>query len=85
VLRTAAPVKAAGIRSVLQLGSVRYDVAPGASANLIVRLPSGIRRLADRKGRVNVRAVASTGAEGKIATSSQRLVLQLRPVAKKRH
>jgi hypothetical protein len=85
VLRTAAPVKAAGIKSVLQLGSVRYHVAPGASAKLTVKLPSGIRRLADKKGRVHVRAIASTGAEGKIATTSQRLTLQLRAAAKKRH
>jgi Ca2+-binding RTX toxin-like protein len=85
VLRTAAPVKSAGIKAILQLGSVRYDVAPGASTKLIVRLPSGIRHLADKKGRVSVRAVASTGAEGKIATTSQRLTLQLRAAAKKRH
>jgi Ca2+-binding RTX toxin-like protein len=85
VLDTARPVKVGGLKAVLQLGSARYDVAPGASASLNVPLASGIARLADKKGRLAVRAVASTGGSGKIATSSQRLTLVLHVASRPRH
>jgi Ca2+-binding RTX toxin-like protein len=83
-LFTAAPVKLAGLKAVLQLGSARYDVAPGVSTTLNVRLASGIQRLADKKGRIKVLAVANTGQSGKVATSSRHLTLELPAVAKKR-
>jgi Ca2+-binding RTX toxin-like protein len=76
-LRTAKPHRLAGLKLTLRLGSARYSIAPGASKTLRVRLPNGSRRLADRKGRLSVRAVASTGPSGKIAQSSQRLTLAL--------
>ena len=76
-IRTAKSVKVAGLKVALRLGSARYDLAPGTSATLKVKLPSGVERLADRKGRIAVVAVASTGASGKIASSSQRLTLAL--------
>jgi Ca2+-binding RTX toxin-like protein len=76
-LRTAKRVKLAGLRAILQLGSVRYRLAPGKSRTLKVRLAKGSRRLADRKGHIKALAVASTGPRGKIAQSSRRLTLAL--------
>jgi Ca2+-binding RTX toxin-like protein len=76
-LRTAGSVRLGGLRAVLELGSARYDLAPGASKTLKVKLVSGIRRVADRNGRLKARAVASTGPSGKAAQSSRRLTLAL--------
>ena len=76
-IRTAKRVKLAGVRAVPQLGSARYNLAPGRSKTLKVKLASGSRRLADRKGHLKVLAVASTGPAGKIAQSSRRLTLAL--------
>jgi Ca2+-binding RTX toxin-like protein len=77
VLRTAKRVKLGGLRVVLQLGSARYDLAPGAAKTVTVRLASGSRRLAARNGRLAVLAVASTGPAGQLAESSRRLTLAL--------
>ena len=74
-LRTAKNVRFGGLRAVLELGSARYDLAPGGSKTLKVKLASGIRRVADRNGRLKARAVASTGPSGKAAQSSRRLTL----------
>ena len=82
-LRTAKRVKLAGLKAVLQLGSARYDIAPGASRTLKVKLAKGSRRLADRKGRLKVLALASTGPSGKIAQSSRRLTLALGTATKR--
>ena len=76
-LRTARSVRFGGLRAVLELGSARYDLAPGASKTLKVKLVSGIRRVADRNGRLKARAIASTGPSGKAAQSSRRLTLAL--------
>jgi Ca2+-binding RTX toxin-like protein len=76
-LRTAKSVRFGGLRAVLELGNARYDLAPGASKTLKVKLVSGIRRVADRNGRLKARAVASTGPSGKAAQSSRRLTLAL--------
>ena len=76
-LRTATSVRLGGLRAVLELGSERYSIAPGASKTLKVKLVSGIRRVADRNGRLKARAVASTGPSGKAAQSSRRLTLAL--------
>src|SRR5215211_1283022 len=76
-VRTAHGVKLAGIKAVLQLGSARYDLAPGASKTLKVKLVSGIRRVADRNGHLKARAVALTGRSGNAAQSSRRLTLAL--------
>ena len=74
-LRTAERVKLAGVKAVLQLGTARYTIAPGVAKTVTVKLVKGSKRLADRNGRITVRAVASTGPAGKIALSSQRLTL----------
>jgi Ca2+-binding RTX toxin-like protein len=82
-IRTAKGVKLAGLKGVVQLGTARYTIAPGASRTLKVKLAKGSRRLADRKGRLKVLAVASTGSAGKIAKSSRRLTLTLGTATKR--
>ena len=76
-LRTAKAIRLAGVSAVLELGSRRYEVAPGTAKTLRVRLAKGSTRLAGRNGRLKVRAIASTGASGKTAQSSRRLTLAL--------
>jgi Ca2+-binding RTX toxin-like protein len=76
-VRTAKAVRLAGLKVTLQLGSARYDIAPGASKTLKVKLAKGSQRLAARNGRLKVLAVASTGPSGKVAQSSRRLTLAL--------
>jgi len=76
-LRTAKAVKLAGLKVALQLGSARYDIAPGASKTLKVKLAKGSQRLAGSRRQLKVVAVASTGAAGQIARSSKRLTLTL--------
>ncbi len=83
-LRTARPARLAGLRAVIQLGSARYDLAPGTSRTLKVELSTRSRRLADRKGGVKALAIASTGPSGKIAQSSQRLTLALGTAARRK-
>jgi len=83
-VRTAKAVRLAGLKVTLQLGSKRYNIAPGASQTLKVKLARGSRRLAGRNGHLSARAVASTGADGQIAQSSQRLTLALVKATKTR-
>ena len=83
-VRTAKAVRLGGLRAVLQLGSARYRIAPGASRTIKVRVPKGTNRLAGRQGGLKVRAVASTGRSGNLATSSKRLTLKLGTTSSKR-
>jgi Ca2+-binding RTX toxin-like protein len=76
-LRTAKRVKLAGLKVTLQLGSARYEIAPGASKTLNVKLAKGSRRLAGSNGRLSALAIASTGPSSQIAQSSRRLTLAL--------
>jgi Ca2+-binding RTX toxin-like protein len=76
-LSTAGSVRLAGVKARLQLGSARYDLAPGASKRLKVRLARGVERLADRRGHVKVRAVSTAGASGMAASISRRLTLSV--------
>ena len=76
-VRTAKAVRLAGLKASLQLGSARYNIAPGASKTLKVKLAKGSQRLAGSNHRLKVLAVATTGPAGKIAQSSQRLTLTL--------
>jgi Ca2+-binding RTX toxin-like protein len=76
-VHTAKGIKLAGLKVALQLGRARYNIAPGGSRTLNVRLAKGSKRLADRKGHLKVLAVTSTGRSGKIAQSSRRLTLAL--------
>ena len=81
-VRTATRVKLGGLKVVLQLGRARYDIAPGSSRTIKVKIPQGTRRVADRKGRLKVLAVASTGPRRAIAESAKRLTLTLSTTAK---
>jgi Ca2+-binding RTX toxin-like protein len=83
-LRTAKGIKLAGLKVALQLGSARFNIAPGASKTLKVKLAKGSRRIAGNDGRLKVLAVASTGPSGKIAQTSQRLTLALGAATKSR-
>jgi Ca2+-binding RTX toxin-like protein len=83
-VRTAKGVTLAGLKAVVELGSARYNLTPGASKTLKVKLARGSRRLADRRGHLKVLAVASTGRSGAIAQSSQRLTLAFGASAKRR-
>src|SRR5829696_1565790 len=83
-VRTAKAVRLGGLKAVLQLGSARYRIAPGASRTIKVKVPKGTNRLAGRQGRLKVRAVASTGRSGNLATSSKRLTLKLGTTTSKR-
>jgi Ca2+-binding RTX toxin-like protein len=76
-LRTAKRVKLAGLKVTLQLGSARYEIAPGASKTLKVKLANGSRRLAGSNGRLSALAIASTGPSSQVAQSSRRLTLAL--------
>jgi Ca2+-binding RTX toxin-like protein len=76
-LRTAKAVRFAGVKAILELGSARYSVRPGATTTVTVKLAKGVRRLADRKGHLKVVALATTGDSGSIASSSQRATLAL--------
>ena len=84
VLRTAKAAKLAGRKAILRLGSARYDLAPGTSKTVKVKLANGTKRLANRKGQLAVRAVATTRTSGQIATSTRRLTLTI-PTATKTH
>jgi Ca2+-binding RTX toxin-like protein len=83
-VRTAKSVKLAGLKAVVQLGSARFNLTPGASKTLKVKLARGSGRLADRKGHLKVLAVASTGTSGNIAQSSKRLTLALGAAPKRK-
>src|SRR5205085_10966840 len=74
-IRTANSVRLHGLRAVLELGTARYNLAPGATTTLQVKLAQGIRKLADRTGLLKILVVASTGPSGKTAQSSQRATL----------
>jgi Ca2+-binding RTX toxin-like protein len=77
-LRTAKRVRVGGRRARVQLGRARYDLAPGSSKRVNVKLAKGSRRLAARNGHLRALAVASTGASGKFAQNSRPLTLVLR-------
>ena len=82
-VRTATRIKLAGLKVAPQLGSARYDIAPGASRSVRVKLANGSRRLAGRNGRLRVLAIASTGRSGNIAKSSRRLTVTFATATKR--
>jgi hypothetical protein len=60
------------------LGSAHFDVAPGRTRMLTLKLAKTSRRLADRSRRVKVVAVAATGPAHRIARTSHQLTLAFR-------
>jgi Ca2+-binding RTX toxin-like protein len=73
-VRTARRVRFAGLSSVLSLGSARFDIAPGATKTVTVKLAKGTGRLADRKGHLRVVVEATTDGR---ASSSRHATLTL--------
>jgi Ca2+-binding RTX toxin-like protein len=76
-VRSSKSVKRAGRKVTLRLGSARFNIAPGASKTVRVKLAKGTRRLASRTGRVNTIATASTGSAGEFASTTRDLTLAL--------
>jgi hypothetical protein len=83
-IRLAKGVRHAGRKVGLELGRARFNLAPGSSRTVKVKLAKRSRRLAARNGHLNVLVVASTGPAGKVARSSRHLTLVLRPTAKRK-
>ncbi len=81
-LRTAKAVKLAGRKRILQLGHARFNLSPGRSATVNVKLATIAARVADRTGQIKVLAIASSGSGGRPAQSSQRLTLTFGAVKK---
>jgi Ca2+-binding RTX toxin-like protein len=66
-VRTAKSVRFAGQSAILRLGSAHFNVAPGATKTVTVKLAKGTERLADRKGHLKV-VVATAGGTPRNAT-----------------
>ena len=79
-LRTAKHVQLAGRRVSLELGSARYNLRPGASRTLKVKLARGTQRVVHGKRHLKVLAIASMAGSG---NSSQRLTLDLGAASKR--
>jgi Ca2+-binding RTX toxin-like protein len=77
-LRVARSGKIAARKVGLEVGRTRFDIAPGRSLTLKVKLAKASTRLAGRSARLAVVAVATNGRAGATAHSSQRLTLVLR-------
>jgi Ca2+-binding RTX toxin-like protein len=73
-LRTAKHVQLAGQKVSLELGRTSFNLRPGASRTLKVKLVRGSQRVVHGKRHLKVLAIASTG---KHAQSSQRVTLDL--------
>jgi hypothetical protein len=76
-LITATRVKLGGVRVTLQLGSAHYNVAPGGTTTLNVKLATGLSRIADRRGHIAVRAIANTRDADGLASNAKRLTVSL--------
>ena len=72
---TARAIRIDGFRFVIRLGRASFNLDPGESVRLRIRVPRGSADLANRRGRLVVRAIATTGASPATATSSRRLTL----------
>jgi Ca2+-binding RTX toxin-like protein len=84
ILRAARSGKLARHAIGVQIGRARYDLGPGRSRTLEVKLAEAGKRLVGRSGRLAVVAVATTGRAGKVAQSSQHLTLVLRAATRTR-
>ena len=62
----------------VHVGSVRYDLSPGRSRAVAVKLTKAGDRAIGRAGRLAVKAIATTAGAGKVAHSTRRLTLVLR-------
>ena len=74
-LSTAKAIRIGGIKLRVELGSRRFNVAPGATDQVSVRLPAEARSLAQR-GKLKVRAVASTREDGSLTQTARNATLE---------
>jgi Ca2+-binding RTX toxin-like protein len=83
-LRTARAVRFAGLKVSLPLGSASYNLRPGTSRTLKVKLAKGSQRLADSKRRLKALAIATPRPTGNVAQSSRHITLVLGTAAKRK-
>ena len=81
---TAREIKVGKVKIVVQLARVSFNVAPGKSARVSIKVPKGAEALANRKGKLPVRALATTGPSGVSASSTQKLTLDFGKPRKRR-
>jgi Ca2+-binding RTX toxin-like protein len=74
-LSTAKAIRVAGVKLRVDLGSRRFDVAPGETDRVRVKLPAKARSLAKR-GKLRVHAVASSEDGGSLTESARNLTLK---------
>jgi Ca2+-binding RTX toxin-like protein len=78
------PVKIGKVRTMIQLARAAFDTPPGKARRLSIKVPKGAETLADRKGRIQARALATTGVSPARASTSQKLTLDFgRPKARR--
>jgi Ca2+-binding RTX toxin-like protein len=82
---TAKPVKIGDVKAVIQLATATFDVAPGSSDKVRIKVPKGAEEFANQKGKLSARVNATTGPSPVSASSSQKLKLDFgRPESKHR-
>ena len=74
-LSTAKAIRIGGLKLRVELGSRRFDVAPGATDEVRVKLPAKAKSLAKR-GKLRVHAVASSQEGGSLTETARNLTLR---------
>jgi Ca2+-binding RTX toxin-like protein len=74
-LSTAKAIRIGGLKLRVELGSRRFDVAPGQTDQVRVKLPAKAKSLAKR-GKLRVHAVASSEEGGSLTESARNLTLR---------
>jgi len=74
-LSTAKAIRIAGVKVRVDLGSRRFDVAPGATDEVRVKLPAKASSLA-KHGKLRVHAVASSEEGGSLTETARNLTLR---------
>ena len=72
---TAKPVKVGDVKAVLQLDTAKFDVTPGSTEKVQIKVPKGTDELANGKGKLSARVNATTGLSPVSASSSRKLKL----------
>jgi len=74
-LTTAKAIRIGGVKVRVELGSRRFDVAPGETDRVRVKLPAKAKSLA-KQGKLRVRAVASTQEGGSLTETARNATLK---------
>ena len=74
-LSTAKAIRVSGVKIRVDLGSRRFDVAPGQTGEVRVKLPAKASSLANR-GKLRVHAVASSEEGGSLTETARNLTLR---------